>query len=134
MVTLHSLENAMTKNLQIFFIIFIAAFFLMPSIAFACGVNSEKSCCSKEISSKKEDKKCCKENKHSQKKNTDNNCGGKCGHANCVSSGSQFNLALFYSKINLNYFDFNENRQNYYFNEINLSTGFHSIWLIPKIS
>ena len=103
----------------------------MPTFNYACGIKSEKSCCKKEMSSKIEDKDCCK-NKKSDHQNK--NCGGKCGHSNCTT------ISLSYSLLPLNEIDFKNNNidfstdeQNFFQSETFLSSGFTSIWIIPKI-
>lgn len=106
--------------------------FFLPTSSYACGTKTEKSCCKTEKSSKKEKKNCCN-SKHSKDK--DNSCGGKCGHSNCTSSSTNFSIISFY-EINLknNPFDFSTEKSKFYHSETFLSSGFYSIWLIPKIS
>ena len=111
----------------------VMGFFLTPDSAYACGIKSEKSCCKKEISSKGEKKDCCKKDNHSKNKSHQGSCNGKCGHSNCTTSSVQFSLAFFEIKFKNNNFDFSENEQNYIHLETNISSGFYSIWLIPKI-
>lgn len=127
----------MTKKNHIVFLIVTIGFFLIPSLTYSCDMKSGKSCCSKEMSSsngKKMD--CCKNSNHSKNKDKEHEagCNGKCGHSNCVTTSSQFSAAFFEIKFNNNNFDFSENEQNYYNSETNLSSGFYSLWLIPKIS
>ena len=47
-------------------LIVVLGFFLMPMVTFACGNNSEKQSCKKEISSKTEKKDCCDKNDNSK--------------------------------------------------------------------
>jgi hypothetical protein len=98
-------------------------------VTFAHGAKAEMSCC-KEKSTTKD---CCKE-KDSKKKghSCDNSCvGSSCGCpvANCASSP----MVSFYTESN-SLFSFSEKKQNYYYSEIFISSGFRSIWLPPKIS
>lgn len=108
-------------------------FFLIPAISMACEMKSGKSCCNKEMSSKENSKDCCKKSKESKDKNHDGSCNGKCGHNNCIPSTVQLNLAFFEIKFKNNNFDFSEKEQNFIHSEANLSSGYSSLWLIPKI-
>jgi hypothetical protein len=100
--------------------------------SYACGTKAEKSCCKKETTSKTEKKDCCK-NKQSEDK--DNSCCGKCGHSNCTSSTTvNFSIISSY-EINFknNSFDFSIEKSKFHYSKTFLSSGFYSIWLIPKI-
>lgn len=114
-------------------VIVILGFFLMPTVTFACGSHSEKSSCSKETSANTEKMDCCKNDNHSKNEKGEG-CNGKCGHSNCVTTSTQFSAVFFELKFNNNNFSFSEKKQNYLKSEINLSSGFYSLWLIPKIS
>lgn len=105
----------------------------MPTVTFACGSHSEKSSCNKETSANSENMDCCKNDNHSKNKNHDG-CNGKCGHSNCVTTSIQFSAVFLELKFNNNNFDFSEKKQNYFNSKANLSSGFYSLWLIPKIS
>lgn len=121
----------MKKWLHILIIMLTFGFFLSPSISFACGTKTEKSCCKKENSSKTEKKDCCS-GKHSKDKN--NSCGGKCGHSNCTTSTTNFSLISFYEiEFKNDSFDFSEEKSKFHHSEIFISSGFTSVWLPPKI-
>lgn len=122
-----------TMNKLHFLTIVLFGFLLMPSDTFACGKNSEKSSCSKETSANTEKMDCCKNDNHSKNKNHDG-CNGKCGHSNCVTTSTQFSVVFFEIQFNNSNFDFSEKKSNYFNSEDNLSSGFSSLWLIPKIS
>lgn len=116
-------------------LIFVLGIFLMPSEAFACGKENpkkEKSCCSKEKSVTKTEKKSCCDKKNSSEKG----CGGKCGHSNCTStSAAHFSVIAFNEiEIKSNPCVVNDKKQNFFHHEVSISSGFHSLWLIPKIS
>ena len=128
-------------------LILLFGFLLIPGNSFAFGFNSGKHYCKKEVSSKTEEGDCCKKelnskskkneccnNKHSNNKN--NGCGGQCGHSNCTSSLSLNFSIIAFNEINFknNNFNFSDEKQNYFYSEIFLSSGFYSLWLIPKIS
>jgi hypothetical protein len=116
-----------------FLTIVLFGFLLMPSNTFACGSHSEKSSCNKETSAKTEKMDCCKNDNHSKNKKGEG-CSGKCGHSNCVTTSIQLNLVFFEIQFKNNNFAFSEKKSNYFNSEDNLSSGFSSLWLIPKIS
>jgi hypothetical protein len=123
----------MKKQLHIVIIILTFGFFMLPTSSYACGTKTEKSCCKKEKTEKAEKKDCCN-NKHLKDK--DKSCDGKCGHSNCTSSTSlNFSVISFY-EINFknNSFDFSEEKSKFYHSKTLISSGFYSIWLIPKIA
>ena len=106
-------------------------FILSPTSSYACGTKSEKTGCKKETVGNTEKKDCCN-GKHSKDKG--NSCGGKCDHSNCTTSTVSFSLVSFNDfKFNNNNFDFSSEKQNFYISKTNISAGFYSIWLIPKI-
>lgn len=120
----------MKKRLHIIIIILTLGFFTLPTLSYACGTKTEKACCKKETATKSDKKTCC--NNHS--KNKDNSCGGKWGHSNCINSTVNFSIVSFSDfKFNNNNFDFSFEKQKFYYSKSNISTGFYSIWLIPKI-
>jgi hypothetical protein len=106
----------------------------MPSSVLACGkknIKTEKSCCKKEPASKTEKKSCCDKNDNSKKE-----CGGKCGHSSCTSASIvQFSIITSFD-INFknNNFIFSSEKLKFYHSETFISSGFYSLWLIPKIS
>ena len=114
-------------------IIVLFGFLLMPTNSFACGNNSNKQSCKEEVSSKTEKDSCCKTDSHS-KENKSGDCGGKCGHSNCTTSSVNFSVIPFF-EINFknNSFDFSEEKSKFHHSKTFISSGFTSIWLIPKI-
>jgi hypothetical protein len=122
----------MKKQLHILIIILTLGFFMLPTLSYACGTKTEKSCYKKEKTSKTEKKDCCN-GKHSKDK--DNSCGGKCGHSNCTSSTS-VNFSIFsYYEINFknNSFNFSTEKSKFHHSKTFISSGFTSVWLPPKI-
>lgn len=114
-------------------LIVLLGIFLMPTSAFACGDNSAKKSCSKEMSSKTGMKDCCSKDSKSKNK-THKGCNGKCGHAMC--SVSSLNIGIVSSiplEIDDNVFNFSTKKQNFYQSVSFTSAGYSSIWLIPKI-
>jgi hypothetical protein len=115
-------------------LIVLLGIFLMPTSTFACGDNSAKNSCSKEMSSKTGMKDCCSKDSKS-KNNKHNGCNGKCGHAMCsvpsLSIGIVSSIPL---EIDDNVFNFSIQKQKFYHSEAVTSDGYSSIWLIPKIS
>ena len=113
-------------------VLVILGIFLMPTPTFACGGNSKKHSCTKEMSSGMDKKDCCES--HSKSKNHDG-CNGKCGQALC--STPVVNIGIFsYLQLEIknNSFNFSTKKQKFYQSETFTSDGYSSIWLIPKIS
>ena len=126
----------MTKKFHILLLIVTIGFFLMPTLSYSCEMKSKKACCNKEISSTIDKMDCCKNSNHSKSKDKDHDggCNGKCGHSNCTTSSFHFSVAFFEIQFKNNNFDFSKKEHNYFNSETNLSSGFSTIWLIPKIS
>lgn len=121
----------MKKRLHILIIILTLGIFTLPTLSYACGTKTEKSCCAKKTTSKNEKKDCCK---NKQSKEEDNSCGGKCGHSNCTASTVNFSLISFYEiEFKNNNFDFSTEKPKFYHSETFISSGFTSVWLPPKI-
>ncbi len=106
----------------------------MPSGVVACGKNSEKHSCKKEVPSNKTEKKsCC---------NTDNSkenkgCKGDCDHSkcDCSSTCSTTSLNLF-SEVAFQNNTFSyllSKKAKFPYSSPSILDGFHSIWVIPKI-
>ena len=124
----------MTKKIHILFLIALLGFFLIPALTYACEMKSGKSCCNKETSANTEKKDCCKNDNHSKNKDNDS-CGGKSKHSSCSCPIFHFSVILpFETELKQQCFNFLDEKENFYDSETNLSSGFSSIWLIPKIS
>ena len=122
----------MNIKVHIFSIILAIGFFLLPNLNFACASKITRDCCNKEIAIKSDKKDCCS-SKNSKNKN--NSCDGKCGHSNCTTSSVSLNIILLNEiEFKNNNLDFSVERKNFYHSETFISSGFTSIWLIPKIS
>jgi hypothetical protein len=120
------------KSIHILILV-LFGFLLMPSNAFACEKNSTKHTSAKETSSKMDNYDCCKNDSHSKTKNHDG-CGGKCNHSKCACASScNSSVSISEWNINSNLFNFSSEKQNFYNYETNISSGFNSLWLIPKI-
>jgi hypothetical protein len=111
-------------------VIVIFGFLLMPALTFACGCHSEKKSCGKESMEKMD---CCKKDNASKDK-THKGCNGKCGHSNCITTSNPHNAVFFELKSNNHTFDFQEINQNYFNSNTEITSGYTSLWLIPKIS
>lgn len=123
----------MSKKFYIVLLVMLGLF-MTPSVAFACGIKTEKACCKKESSSEKNKKDCCKKEKKSNESSHDG-CKGACKNVTCSSSAFQLDLtSVFYTELNNQVFSFSTEKQNYYYSEIFISSHFSSIWLPPKIS
>lgn len=121
------------KKIQIILII-TASILFMPSNDFACEINkikTGKNCCKKEITSTTEKISC-----YDKTDNYKKECRGKCGHFTCTAV-----LILQFSIINTfdidfknNNFSFSTKKLNFYQSDTFVSSGFCSIWIIPKTS
>ncbi|WP_432671514.1 hypothetical protein [Flavobacterium sp. SM2513] len=121
----------MQKKLHTYITLLLLGAFLVPSMSFACGISAKKACCKKEMSAKSEKKKCCEE---SPSKKEHKGCEGKCGHSNCTSASVSSIFAIFDESIfSTNSFDFSNERPSFYDSKTFISSGFSSLWLIPKI-
>ena len=126
----------MFSKFYLSFFVLLLGFVLMPAPTYACGSTAEKSCCKKEIAIKKIKKDCCKTKKEDKNENKkDNNCGGKCEHSNCTTANAlNFSLvASFEMHFTNTNFDLTSKKSKFYHSEISISSGFTSVWSIPKI-
>lgn len=133
------MEHFVLRMKKIYIIVLVTlGFFLIPSMTFACGNScgnkTEKRTCKKETESKAEKDCCCNSDNNSKSKNH-KGCGGKCGHSKCAcpsaSNGFTISSELILKK---NSFDFSSEKQKFSNTETFISSGFYSLWLIPKIS
>jgi hypothetical protein len=102
---------------------------LIPNKAFACG--KKKSCKTEQSTSKMQKNCCCGNNS----KNNHNGCNGKCGHSSCINPVVNIvaNVTPTIS-IQTNPIVSVNRKTSFFYNQIQLSSGFYTIWLIPKIS
>lgn len=116
------------------FLIVLLGFLLIPRNSFACENNSGKHSSTKETSSKMDKEDCCKNGNHTKTNNHDG-CGGKCSHSkcSCATSCNSCTIAVNELKVNNNFFNFSSEKQKFYNYKTNISSGFNSLWLIPKI-
>ncbi|WP_353076510.1 hypothetical protein [Flavobacterium sp.] len=124
------------KKYHIILVVLLSIFF-MPDTAMACGSDNLKHTCKKEVSSTETEKKCCCGNDSSKSKE-DKGCKGDCGHSKCgcsstCSSSSVSFLPEIIFKINFIRYSSIE-KVKFSYTTPSISDGFHSIWLIPKIS
>jgi hypothetical protein len=118
---------------RVHILVVIVGFLLMPALTFACGCHSEKKSCDKEVAAKSDKMDCCQKNTPSKDK-THKGCNGKCGHSNCVTTSTQYSAVFFELKFNNHNFDFQVKNQNYSNSNTEITSGYTSLWLIPKIS
>ena len=124
----------MKNNFHIVLLIITFVFFLMPNIASACEMKSGKSCCNKEMSSSNDKMDCCKKANHSKGKQEEG-CGGKTKHSSCSCSIFHINVILpIETEAKILCFNFLNKKDKFIDKETSISSGFSSIWLIPKIS
>lgn len=123
----------MTKQIYIL-LIALLGFFLTPTLTYACGkshTKTEKSCCDKKTS--QTDKKDCCKNKSSHNQKDNDNCGGKCGNSSCHCPTAPLAIVLPFV-TEMKYYNIFLEKVTIAYTEIYISSGFHSIWLPPKIS
>ncbi len=125
------------KRLNILFVLLTFGFILTPQGSYGCetkSCKSEKTCCAKSKSTSKDKKFCC-QNINKNKKNETGGCGGTCGHRSCSCPTTQITFIIPFNTIIKDKFNlFNYKSQPFVHKEIQLSSGFLSIWLPPKIS
>ena len=123
----------MMKKIYIM-LIAIFGFSMIPSVAAACSVTMEKSCCKKEKSNSLDERECCKKSEaHSSNKNAD--CNGKCGEKSCLPSTFHFSvLTAVYQENDYKLFNSSAQKQKFSSIKADLSSGFYSIWTPPNIS
>lgn len=120
----------MTKKFHILYLIALIGFFMIPNQSVACSMKSttKSQCIKKEKTTTIDD--CCKS--HSDKKE---GCTGKCKHRSCQCSPT---ITLLFSENNFhdatNCFDFSNTKPSFATTQIALSSGYYTIWDLPKIS
>jgi len=120
------------KNFH-FLLILLLGLFLMPSHIFACENKTERHSSKSEMTSKTKKNDCCASSGHSKNKNH-NSCGGKCKHSKCMCTASCSGYSAFFAvTLESNYYDFSNEKQKINYVETSISSGFSSLWLIPKI-
>ena len=122
----------MTRYIYIL-LIAIFGFTLIPNVANACGVKSEKSCCKKEEGNQSEEKDCCKKSEAHSNNKTE--CNGTCGEKSCLPSTSPFSfLTAIYQENNFKLFNSLAQTQNFSIIKAKLTPGFYSIWTPPNLA
>lgn len=115
-------------------LLILFGFLMTPGSVLACGKHSGKQSCKKEMS-KTHDENCCSKQKDSQGKHT--GCGGKCDHKQCGCSSSTCTAGLTINatiELPQKGTPIIAGRQRFFHSKSDLSPGFYSLWLIPKIS
>ena len=121
----------MKYSFTIYTLILAVGFFLLPNLNYACGTNAKKPCCEKVNSSKKSKKECCNGD---DKKGQNNNCNGKCGHANCTTSSTISSIISFNEILFKNIcFGYSTQKPKFYNSKTFISSGFTSVWSPPNI-
>ena len=118
----------MTRKFFILLMLLLG-FFLAPNKTIACTMKVESMSCKKVSCS--ESKSCCKTHDNSSTKQN-NGCNGKCNHS---TTSSTFNAGIIQPihtdlKVNLIWIQ----NQNFYYSKTTISSGYISIWVIPKIA
>lgn len=116
-----------------FILLMFFTFCFSQNSAFACG---GKNPCKKEMSKNQEkEKDCCGDSCDNHGKGNHNGCNGKCGHSSCMNPVvyTALNIIPTFS-IYTNQIVFSTQKASFYYTASRLSTGYYTIWLIPKIS
>ncbi|TDG34922.1 hypothetical protein EZJ43_16340 [Pedobacter changchengzhani] len=122
----------MTKSF-IILLISMLGFASIPSVTFACGSKTEKSCTKKDNPKKTISKECCEDGTH-QASHKDN-CNDGCNHKSCHCVAVHYNLTILDTQeINTKNFEVLNNDQKFSYVETYLTSGFYSIWTPPNIS
>lgn len=113
-------------------LLFFFALCIMPNEAKAC--DNGKKFCKKEMSDSETKKNCCGTGDHS--KNDHSGCNGKCGHSSCVNPIVSFAGAVPPTiTINVHKGEASSTeKQQFFYRQPRLTSGYYTIWLIPKIS
>lgn len=117
------------------FLLTLLGLFLVPNNVMACGKDSVKHSCQKEITTKSEKMSCC----DSKESNEEKDCNGNCGHStcDCASTGASVFSISFPYEVNFKIHFLNYSlveKVNFSHTTSAISDGFYSIWLLPKIS
>lgn len=114
----------------------LIGFVATPTGAFACGAKSEniESTCNEQPNSEMQNKGCCDTEK-GQCGHSGKDCDGKCGNPSCNCPSNSSNCPYF---VVLFFAQFSQvglilSKPNFYYQDTYYSSGFHSIWLPPKI-
>lgn len=119
-------------KIRYFILLMFFTLYLSQNSAFAC---SGKNSCKKEMSKTQEKgKDCCGDSCDNHGKGNHKGCSGKCGHSSCVNPivYTALNSTLAFS-IHPNRMVFSNEKTSFYYTQSQLSTGYYTIWLIPKI-
>ena len=120
----------MSKSIYIL-LIAVFGFALIPNLATACSVKTEKSCCKTEKTNSVE-KDCCKKSDVHSNKKTD--CSGKCGGDSCLPSASHVSvLSAIYPENTYAIFNFAAEKQSFAIVTAEPTSGFYSIWTPPNL-
>lgn len=133
---LTNFDSNIKVQMNKFYIIVIVlfGFLLIPGSSFACENNSTKHSSAREVSTKMNKDDCCKNGNHS-KTNNPEGCEGKYNHSKCSCiSSCNTSISINELKFNSTIFNFSSEKQKFYNYETSISSGFYSLWLIPKIS
>jgi hypothetical protein len=115
-------------------LLIILGFLLVPNNAMACKSKSLKYASHIEISSKKAKEHSCCKSFHTEK-NKHNCNGGKCGHSKCVCPSS-YSLFLLFSEVStsVDTLEIAVTTQKFPNFQTLISSGYGSLWSLPKIS
>jgi hypothetical protein len=123
----------MKNFLYIGFLIYLG-FIQIPIDTYACGKKSVKT----ELNKKGADKSnthsldCCEKEGKKQCEQQGKECNGNCGNPACHCPTNSINFLVTFNNSIFHYLPL-LSKSNFYFQENHYSTGYFSIWLLPKI-
>jgi hypothetical protein len=119
---------------QVFILLSVlTGFFLVPGVTYGCGSNPGKeaaSCCQERQARGKDEQSCCAG--HHSKKSADNDHDKGCSHHFCHCSSVSATVLSYSDSVK--HYLLVIPKKEYHLSDFVLSSGFHSIWLPPKIS
>ena len=122
----------LVKRFAQIFLLVSVGFFLMPNQSYAHNSKStENYCreCQKNQDCSNSDNACCLE--HHSNKNQKNGCEGNCNHSGCHCPTC--NVPLLNNGRTQKHYVLKKTNKYHLFDFV-LSSGFHSVWIPPKIS
>lgn len=122
----------MTKSSFVIILIMLFGFFFQPTQVLACGNNVNQKTMHLKVN-KTEQKHHCT-TKTEKTHSNDHDCNGECGNVLCPHA-THFSILIAVNRENINnQLSFSVEKQKFYDINTNISSGFLSIWLLPKIS
>lgn len=129
----------MIKSLFILLFLFTLGLLIIPGVTYACGKGSKKPNHQKTEKSITQEpvakKHSCQQDPCKTDHSKQEGCGSNCNHPNCTCLHFSITIALpLENALDTKSFNFPDQKKRITDTQINLSSGFHSIWQPPRIS